>query len=424
MRVLWVKSGGLVPLDTGGKIRSFNLFKELARRCELDLFTYYPKHDGDSHFELSRYCHRVHCVPLQIAETNSLGDLGHYLINLFSLRPYSIAKDCRPEVIRQLQQLLSEQSYDVIVCDFVQTAAVIPWDHPAPKIIFTHNVEAQIWERHYKVSRNPFWKAVSWREFFTMARFEKHSIQQADHVLTVSDTDRDIFARTIKEEKLTVIPTGVDLDYFRPGKNEDEQADSMVFTGSMDWTPNEDAIFYFTQQILPRILNELPSAKLWIVGRNPSAKLRGLAAANPALNITGTVDDIRPYVYRSPLYIVPMRIGGGTRIKIFEAMAMGKAVVSTTIGAEGLPIHHGKDLILSDEPEEFARHVISLMRNPRERGELGRAARLLVEQKYGWAAVAGTFYQVLLRAAEISRGRSSDHPPSESPSAHVDALCQ
>jgi sugar transferase (PEP-CTERM/EpsH1 system associated) len=405
----------LIPLDTGGKIRSFNLFKELARRCELDLFTFYAKHDGDSHDELSRYCHGIHCVPLEIAEKNSFGDLRHYVTNLFSLRPYSMAKYCRPEVGLRLRQLLSEQTYDVILCDFLLTAAVIPWDHKAPKVLFTHNVEAQIWERHYKVSRNPVWKAVSWREFRTLDRFEKRCIQQADHVLTVSETDRDIFARTIEPEKITVIPTGVDLDYFQPGKKEDEQADSMVFTGSMDWTANEDAILYFVDQILPHIRTEIPAAQLWVVGRNPSGKLQALAAANVGVNITGTVDDIRPYVLRSPVYVVPLRIGGGTRIKIFEAMAMGKAVVSTTIGAEGLPIHHEKDLILADEPEKFARRVISLLRNPAERGDLGRAARLLVEQKYSWSAAANTLYETLARATENSRGNSSHRLLSETP---------
>jgi sugar transferase (PEP-CTERM/EpsH1 system associated) len=424
LRVLWVKSGGLVPLDTGGKIRSFNLFKELGQRCELDLFTYYPKHKSDSHPELNRYCHRAHCVPVQIAEQNSFGDLSHYLINLFSLQPYSIAKDCRPEVRLRLLKVLSEQSYDVIVCDFVQTAAVIPWDHPAPKVIFTHNVEAQIWERHYKVSRNPVWKAVSWREFFTLARFEKHCIQQADHVLTVSETDRDIFARTIEPERITVIPTGVDLDYFQPGKTEEEQPNSMVFTGSMDWTPNEDAIFYFADQVLPRILTEIPAAQLWVVGRNPSSRLQALAAANPRITITGTVDDIRPYMRRSNVYVVPLRIGGGTRIKIFEAMASGKAVVSTTIGAEGLPIHNGRDLILADEPAEFARSVVSLIRNPRERDELGRAARLLVEQKYGWAAVANTLYEVLARVLQKNSQDSSPGWRSEIPAIPAGARPQ
>ena len=413
MRVLWVKSGGLAPLDTGGKIRSFNLFKELARRCELDLFTFYAKHDGDSHAELSRYCHDVHCVPLEIAEKNSLGDLRHYITNLLSLRPYSMAKYCRPEVSRRLRQLLTAQIYDVILCDFLLTAAVIPWDYAAPKVLFTHNVEAQIWERHYKTSRNPVWKAVSWREFRTLDRFERRCIQQADHVLTVSETDRDIFARTIEPEKITVIPTGVDLDYFQPGKKEDERVDSMVFTGSMDWTPNEDAICYFVDQILPRILTEIPAVQLWVVGRNPTGKLQALAAANPSVKITGTVEDIRPYVHRSSVYVVPLRIGGGTRIKIFEAMAMGKAIVSTTIGAEGLPIHHEKDLILADEPEKFARRVISLMRNPVERGDLGRAARVLVEQKYSWAAAASIMYETLARAAANSKGNSSSRSLSE-----------
>ena len=202
-------------------------------------------------------------------------------------------------------------------------------------MLFTHNVEATIWRRHYEVATNPIWKAISRREWRKMEAAERRYLRLADRVLTVSETDRDAFATFLDADKLTVIPTGVDVDYFQPMPVE-EIANSLVFTGSMDWLPNEDAIFYFVDAILPLIKQQMPSVSLEVVGRNPSRKLQALAETEKSVRLTGWVEDIRPFVARGSVCIVPLRIGGGTRLKIFEAMAMSKAVVST-IGGRGGP---------------------------------------------------------------------------------------
>ena len=394
MRVLWVKSGGLVPLDTGGKIRSFNLLKCLARKHEITLFTFYGEHAGDTHAQLNQHFARVICVPLRLPPQRGLAEALLYARNLFSLQPYTLAKYCRPHVARALDQLLRAEPFDVLVCDFLFSAGVIPWDWPGPKVLFTHNVEEQIWRRHYQVTRNPVWKAVSWREYQTMRLAERRYIRQADHVLAVSENDRDLFASFADPATITVIPTGVDVDYFLPGA-EPEQPNTLVFTGSMDWMPNEDAVVYFAEAILPHIRREVPDVRLWVVGRSPTRRLRELAAQERAVQVLGRVEDIRPYVLRSPVYVVPIRIGGGTRIKIFEAMAMGKAVVSTSIGAEGLPVSRNDNIVLVDEPEEFARQVVRLLRDGEAREKLGSAARALVEQRFSWVAAAEEFDSVL-----------------------------
>jgi sugar transferase (PEP-CTERM/EpsH1 system associated) len=394
LKILWVKSGDLVPLDSGGTIRSFNLMKQLARLHELDLFTFYPSRDNDEHPALNRYFHRVHCIPLEMPKKWGPGDYAAYAANLFSSTPYSMAKYCRPHVARQLRELLERESYDVIVCDFFLTGAVIPWDLPTPKVLFTHNVEAQIWLRHFQVSRNPVWKVVSWREYTMIARLERRYLRQADAVLTVSDTDREFFAKYVPREKITTVQTGVDVDYFRPAAAA-VQPNVLVFTGSMDWMPNEDGILFFVDEILPRIRREIPAAEFWVVGRSPTARVKKLAARDTKIRITGTVDDIRPYMDEAAVYVVPLRIGGGTRIKIFEAMAEGKAVVSTTIGAEGLPVTAEQNIIIADQPEDFAARTVALMRDKERAGELGRAARRLVEENYSWATVARQFAAVL-----------------------------
>ena len=396
MKILWVKSGGLLPPDTGGKIRSLNLLRELAKLHAVDLFTFYPRLADDPHHTLGSMVSKAVYEPMDIAEAGTLGDYAHYARNLLSSRPYSAAKYCRPEIAQKLRAWLEKQRYDLILCDFLLTAGVIPWDVEVPKVIFTHNVEAQIWKRHFQVSKPGLWKAVAWREFKTMDAMERRYLRLADGVLTVSENDKTQFSEFVPRERLAVIPTGVDIDYFRP-QAEGPRPNTLVFTGSMDWTPNQDAILYFAEAILPKIQKELGDASLWVVGRKPSERLKELARKLPGIHVTGAVDDIRPYIARSAVYVVPIRIGGGTRIKIYEAMAMGKPVVSTTVGAEGLPVENGRDLFLEDDPERFAAVVVQLLRSPRLSRQLGEAARRLVETSYSWAAVAGELAETLER---------------------------
>ena len=386
-----MKAGGLVPLDSGGRIRSYNILRQLAREHRVTYFGFHAEQDDAAHAELKRIFERVVTCPLKLPKAKSFSELMQYGKELFSREPYAISKYCQPWVKGELRKLVHSESYDVIVCDFLVAAGVIPWDLPCPKVLFTHNVEALIWKRHHEVARNPLWKLLSWREWKAMARAEKHYLREADHVLAVSQTDADFFAQELPPEKLTVIPTGVDVEFFHPTAAE-EEPNSLVLTGSMDWMPNEDGIFYFAEEILPTICEAIPTARLWVVGRKPSARMKALAAADPHhLHLTGWVDDIRPYLAQSAVCIVPLRVGSGTRLKIFEAMGMGKAIVSTTIGAEGLPVRRGVDVLLADSPDDFAKSVVTLLDDATARRRLGVAARELVETKYSWASVAKEF---------------------------------
>lgn len=409
-----MKAGGLVPPDTGGKIRSFHLLKQLARKHEITLFTFYAAHSHDVHGQLKQLFTRVISCPLSLPAPKSLLDYASYAHNLLSHFPYSVGKYYRREVTQRVRELVQTATFDVIVSDFLAAAPVIPWELPCPKILFTHNVETLIWKRHSDTSRNPLWKAVCWREYRTMARLERSYLRRADWVLAVSEHDRDFFAQYVTPTKISVVPTGVDVEYFRPAAGR-EQPDTLVYTGSMDWRPNEDAVFYFVKQMLPRIRLQVPRATFWIVGRLPSRRLQALAAENGAVRVTGAVEDIRPYVEQAGVYVVPLRVGSGTRLKIFEAMAMGKAVVSTTVGAEGLPVKHGENIILADEPQDFANSVVSVLRNPVLRSKLGEAARQLVEHMYSWSHVAVHLEDIFARIADM-------HPRHLAESGSADRL--
>jgi len=257
-------------------------------------------------------------------------------------------------------------------------------------------VEAQVWERHYKVAFNPLVKVVCRLESRALAVTERRYAELADHVLAVSENDRASFAQYADPRRISVIPTGVDTEYFQPEVPSGpslEQPDTMAFTGGMDWMPNEDGVAYFVEKILLLIRRQIPEAAFWAVGRRPPRRIQALAS--DSVVVTGTVEDIRPYLAKAALCVVPLRSGSGTRIKIFEAMAMGKAVVSTTMGAEGLPVRHGENILLVDEPADFARQVVQLLRDPEGRARLGRTARRLVEENYGWPAVAAHFERIV-----------------------------
>ena len=201
----------------------------------------------------------------------------------------------------------------------------------------------------------------------------------------------------VLKRPMHVVQTGVETDYFTP-RADGTVRTHMVFTGSMDWLPNEDGMTYFCREILPRIRQAEPEATLSIVGRTPTPAVKKLAEI-PGVEVTGRVDDVRPHIARGSVYVVPLRIGGGTRLKIFEAMSMAKAVVSTTVGAEGLPVTSGRDIDIADEPARFAHSVVHLMRDAEARRGIETAARRLVVEKYDWSAVALDFENALLKIA-------------------------
>jgi glycosyltransferase involved in cell wall biosynthesis len=223
-----------------------------------------------------------------------------------------------------------------------------------------------------------------------MLKFEGATLARFDRVLAVSDTDRDTLHRLYQQSlnaPVSVIPTGVDTTYFTPQPQDPSGARRLVFTGSMDWLPNEDAVLYFCREILPIIREAEPDVTFTIVGRSPTPAVRRLAE-DPSVEVTGRVKDVRPYLAASAVYVVPLRIGGGTRLKIFEAMSTGRSVVSTTIGAEGLPAEDGRHLLLADGPQVFAQSVIRMLRDVPARTRIEREARALVAGHYDWEAAA------------------------------------
>ena len=403
MKVLWVKSGGFVPADHGGRIRSLAIARELAKLHEVHLFTFYERQAIDAHKELEKEFAGVHTVPLDIAGKKSARDLFLFAKSVLQDSPYAILKYCRPEVRESLARLLAGEHFDAIVCDFLISGGALPWDSKIPVVVFTHNVEAEIFARHIKNETRLIHRAVWRREFRVTDRLERELLGRADHVLAVSDHDRDQFVKYLPPEKVSVIPTGADVDaeLFKP---ELQKPNSLLFVGSMDWLPNEDAMLYFVKEIFPLIRASIPQATLSIVGRKPSRTISNLAANEPGIVVTGRVDKVEPYLRDASVYVVPLRVGGGTRIKIFGAMAAGKTIVSTTIGAEGLDVTNGQNIVVADDARDFASSVVSLLKDSDTRERIGLNAREHVQKFYSWKAVTKVLDDALNRSVGPRRG--------------------
>jgi sugar transferase (PEP-CTERM/EpsH1 system associated) len=324
-------------------------------------------------------------------------DVAKYLLDP---APYAVAKYRSSPYRARVQRLLATERFDALVCDFLPPVVNLPDALPCPSVLFTHNVEAEIWRRHAEHASQPVSRRLLAQQRRRMLRFERQALTRFDLVLAVSDTDRQTFERLYPDAlraPIHVVQTGVDTSFFTPDGGTPERA-HIVFTGSMDWLPNEDGVVYFCREILPRIREAEPAATFSIIGRSPTPAVRRLAEEHH-VEVTGRVDDVRPHVARGAVYVVPLRIGGGTRLKIFEAMAMGKAVVSTTVGAEGLSVTSGRDVMIADDPSRFADAVVHLMRDREARHAIEAAARRLVVERYDWSAVALDFEEALLRVA-------------------------
>jgi sugar transferase (PEP-CTERM/EpsH1 system associated) len=396
VRILWLKTELLHPVDKGGKIRTYNMLKELKR----DHFIVYMSLDDGSADSAAReqaleYCHDLICVPYQQREKFSSGFYAELLFNLASRFPYAIKKYESASMRSQISERVNRSNFfDVVICDFLAPAINVPRDLSCPTILFQHNVEAMIWKRHFEVQNNQLKKIYLRQQWRKMERFEREMCRRFDTVIAVSKDDCEQMRKEYAVDNVFEVPTGVDTDFFTPSGRETIDPRNVVFTGSMDWLPNEDAIRYYTDQIMPLIRRSLPDVTLTVVGRNPYPGLLELSRKDPSIVVTGRVDDVRPYMERAAAYVVPLRIGGGTRLKIYEAMAMEKAIVSTSVGAEGLPVTDGKEIFLADTPEEFAAAVVNLLTSPSLAKEVGGQARRTVVEKFGWSGVARCFAEI------------------------------
>jgi sugar transferase (PEP-CTERM/EpsH1 system associated) len=384
------------PPHQGTTLRNYNLIARLARRHEVHLLAFGdPAESQDT--PLDELCQSVHVVsPPQRSMPQRLKDL------FFSRLPDMAHRLPSPEFRAALADMLAREDPDVVEVEGIELAqylfrvAELRGNRKRPLLVYDdHNAEYVLQQRAFETDlRQPRrWVAaaysfVQWRR---LRDYERRVCLTADRVAAVSEADAGALRKVIPGVEPAIVPNGVDMEYytapvapFAAGEGPGEQ--DLVFTAKMDFRPNVDAVLWFSQEVLPLIRRESPETRFWAVGKSPHPRLAPLAQ-EPGIELTGWVEDVRPYIAGAGVYVIPLRIGGGTRLKVLEAMAMGKAIVSTTLGCEGFDLVPDQELVIADEPAGFAAAVLALLRVAERRERLGRAARRFAGSRYDWRMI-------------------------------------
>ncbi|MEO7964425.1 MAG: glycosyltransferase family 4 protein, partial [Gemmatimonadaceae bacterium] len=382
----------ILPVDTGGKIRSYNLARQLARRHELTFLSYYDgAADANYEKELEREFPGAVAICTGAPMSGVLAQGAHYAQRLPLAAPYAVSKFTDRRVTQLVSQWTREERFDVQVCDFLAASLNFAGPLTSPVVLFQHNVESALWARQAHYESNPLKRAVFALEASKMARYERQAVQRFHHIIAVSDHDKALMSEMTDSARITVVPTGVDLSHYReenaPVRTFDVEP-LVLFLGSMDWEANVDGVSWFCDSIWPRVRAAIPAARFRIVGRNPNAKIKALASDD--IEVTGTVPSVVEHLREAAVFVVPLRIGGGTRLKIFEAMATGRAVVSTRVGAEGLDVMHNEDVILEDDPAPFADAVIAFLEDGAKRRRF-EASAAATAARFDWSQVVSQF---------------------------------
>jgi len=404
MKTLWVNSNFMHPTTKGGQIRTFEMLRHLHRWHEIHYVAIENPAQPEGPARAHEYSFKAYPFRYQVPSKSGPAFYGELVRGLVSKVPVAVERFNPPGMRGFLQELIERERFECAVVDHLAPTGYFP-DLPHA-IFFQHNVETVIWRRHVEHASDPLRRAYFKLQAERMYEYERRVSRESGHIVAVSKKDADEMRRLFDVTRVTEIPTGVNIEYFMPPAERVEIAGAdFVFVGSMDWLPNVDGVMYFVKEILPLIRKRRPEATVAIVGRTPPAKVRQLAAEDARIAVTGTVPDIRPYLWNSAVSIVPLRIGGGTRLKIYEAMAAKIPVVSTTIGAEGLTVNPPQDIRIADRPEEFAAQCVGLLENAGERQALAQAAWQMVNDRFSWEHVARCFEKIMVDGPRMGPAR-------------------
>jgi sugar transferase (PEP-CTERM/EpsH1 system associated) len=381
------------PTTSGVLLRCYNLLREVARHHRIHLLALNqdvllaPAAVEASRRQLAAFCADVQVFPL--AASNSRAAYGALLLkNLASPLPYSVPRFYSPALEQAAVEILARRPVRVLQFETIAMAQYGALASDLPSILVHQNVESELLRRRAAAERNPLARLYIAAQAEKLARYEELVGRAAASNVAVSAADRAAFLERIPGARFDVVVNGVDVDYFQPIGDAAGDDDRLVFVGGMSWYPNRDAMSWFLDEIWPLIRRERPRARMTIVGSHPAPEVLRAVERGEGIEAPGLVPDIRPYVQGAALFVCPLRVGGGTRLKILDAWAMGKAVVSTGLGCEGLDAVPGRDLEIADDPAAFAARVCALLADPGRRRALGRAGRGRVVHEFAWPGVA------------------------------------
>lgn len=391
MNILWLSHFVPYPPKGGNLQRSYNLLKAVAERNRVLLLafnqkSFLPAHEmvGKSVENLNKHCQYIQVFNIP-CERSRLAWFWLLFCNLFSARPYSVKKFWSPRMMETLKKVVSTSKIDLVHFDTIALAQYFTCVGDSKKSLNHHNVESVLLLRRAEMEKNPLKKLYLYFQSRKLRKYEEETVKNFELNLVVSCLDKKEIQRYSPEAKVEVVPNGTDSAYFRVSETPMKKH-NLIFTGGMNWFPNRDAMIFFLKEIWPLVKKAIPDLNLTLIGYQPPKKAVRMSKKEK-IEVLGFVDDVRPYVARAVAYIVPIRVGGGTRLKILDALSCGKAVISTSIGCEGLEVTPDKNILIGDSPEKFAEQVITVCADSELRRSLGREGRKLVEEKYTWRLI-------------------------------------
>jgi polysaccharide biosynthesis protein PslH len=408
MKVLFLSQ--IVPYPPHGGVlqRGYNLLRELGREARVHLlaFVHPDELQSEEAREQSRRALLEFCETVQFFElwpkrsgVHTLAALGAAAL---SARPFSVIAHRSGEVQRSVREWLRQHPFDILHVDTVALSQFVPPETRVPRVLTHHNIESLLMLRRAQFEKRRLARAFLQREARKLAAYEALVCPQFDVNIVMSVPDGEALVKAVPDARTAVVPNGVDTDYFAP--QDGDQSQTLIYTGGMNMFANRDAVLHFVEFVWPMIQSRAPDVRFLAVGQDPPDELRALAARDPRIVVTGYVDDVRPYINGAAVYVVPLRVGGGTRLKVLDAMAMGKAMVSTSIGCEGIDVTAGEHLLIADQPKAFADATLKLLADDRRRALLGRAARGLVMRRYSWRLIGEQLRDAYAVAARARSG--------------------
>lgn len=391
MNVLYISHFVPWPPASGALQRNYNLIREVAKENRVHLITLTQKALLGDQTSLESAIANVKplCASLEVFPIES--DKSHFdfalllLKNLFESQAYSSARFYSCAMQKAVLDCIANNAIDLIHIDTIDLVPYLPENCKIPAVLNHHNIESSLLFRRAQNATNPLVRWYARLHAKRLRQYEQENMPRFKDNLAVSPIDRDGFLALCPQAKVSVISNGTDTDFFTPLT--EAQTPTLIFAGGLNWYPNTDSMIYFCSQILPLVVSRCPQVRLQIIGKDVPKALYAFAKQGLPVDILGFVPDIREYFAKAAIQIVPLRVGGGTRLKILDALAMGKAVVSTSIGAEGLELTDGADLLIADTEEAFADKITLLLANEPLRMQLGMQGRATVEKKYSWSVI-------------------------------------
>jgi glycosyltransferase involved in cell wall biosynthesis len=418
MKAVIVDGDVSYPATSGKRLRTLNLMLRLARRHHV---TYLARGQGDpaEMRQAREYLgdHGIHPVIVDDPLPKKSGPAFYLRLaaNLLSTLPYSVASHVRPRMRAAVAAHAAARPVDVWQFEFFPYLRALP-DPSARKVLVAHNVESLLWQRYHESESRPLHRWYikgQWRKY---ERAERRGFAEATRVVAVSPEDAALVRERFGQPCVDVVDNGIDRAYFEAVRP-DRDPNLILLLGALDWRPNLDALGVLLDRIYPEVRAQHPAARLWVVGRNPPAGLALRVAAVPGAELHADVADVRPYLARSGVMAVPLRIGGGSRLKILEALACALPVVSTRVGAEGLTLRPGKDLVVVDGVEGMAEALLRCLREPGPAQEMARVGREAVLERYDWDTLAQKLEEVWEKAIRQSAASQGEAEIPSEPAA-------